>query len=272
MTADCRLTDMSLDKLQTLFETFDEFPDPADRTDMLLSYADQFKEVPPEVATRPFPEKNHIPQCESDAYIWALKQPDSTLKLHFAVENPSGHLGARARDDPRQDALRPSRRRDRHGRLRHRRTHLPAQHLDGQRHGADGDGGRRADAGETSELVAIGFQLPASSFRLSFQLAVLFLPKRQIEPAWTGPGGAVPGRILRHAVKAQARRTPHHDDVARLQHQRLCRLVARESADDESSGVAERHRHNRHACLERLSSTRPCPGARPSGCPDRSSS
>jgi len=81
---------MSLQKLQTLLETFDEFPDPADRTDLLLSYADQFKEVPSEVATRPFPEKNHIPQCESDAYIWALKRSDGTLKLHFAVENPSG--------------------------------------------------------------------------------------------------------------------------------------------------------------------------------------
>ena len=43
----------------------------------------------------PFPEKNHIPQCESDAYIWALKMPDGTLKLHFAVENPSG-ISARA--------------------------------------------------------------------------------------------------------------------------------------------------------------------------------
>jgi cysteine desulfuration protein SufE len=81
---------MSLDKLQTLLETFDEFPDPADRTDLLLSYADQFKEVPPDVATRPFAEKHHIPQCESDAYLWAMQQPDGTLKLHFAVENPSG--------------------------------------------------------------------------------------------------------------------------------------------------------------------------------------
>lgn len=69
---------------------FDQFPDPMDRTNMLLSYADQFREVPPDVATRPFPENHHIPQCESDAYVWALKNPDGTLKLHFAVENPSG--------------------------------------------------------------------------------------------------------------------------------------------------------------------------------------
>ncbi len=86
---------MTLQKLQTLLETFDEFPDPVDRTDLLLSYADQFKEVPPDVATRPFPEKNHVPQCESDAYVWALRKADGTLKLHFAVENPSG-ISARA--------------------------------------------------------------------------------------------------------------------------------------------------------------------------------
>jgi sulfur transfer protein SufE len=45
---------MPLDKLNVLLEAFDEFPDPADRTDMLLSYADQFKDVPADVARRPF--------------------------------------------------------------------------------------------------------------------------------------------------------------------------------------------------------------------------
>jgi len=82
-------------KLQQLLETFDLFPDPADRTDLLLSYSDQFKEVPPEVAERPFPKSHQVPQCESDAYVWGIKQPDGTLKLHFAVENPSG-VSARA--------------------------------------------------------------------------------------------------------------------------------------------------------------------------------
>jgi cysteine desulfuration protein SufE len=77
-------------KLQQVLETFDMFPDPADRTNMLLSFADQFRDVPPEVATRPFNASHQVPQCESDAYVWALQQPDGTLALHFAVENPSG--------------------------------------------------------------------------------------------------------------------------------------------------------------------------------------
>jgi cysteine desulfuration protein SufE len=77
-------------KLQQILETFDMFPDQSDRTNMLLSYADQFREVPPDVATRPFDKSHQVPQCESDAYIWAMKKPDGTLDLHFAVENPSG--------------------------------------------------------------------------------------------------------------------------------------------------------------------------------------
>lgn len=81
-------------KLQELVETFEMF-DMADRTAMLLSYADQFQEVPADVARRPFPKSHQVPQCESDAYAWAIKRPDGTLKLHFAVENPSG-VSARA--------------------------------------------------------------------------------------------------------------------------------------------------------------------------------
>lgn len=77
------------EKLQQLIDMFQMF-DPADRTNLLLSYADQFREVPASIATRPFPKSHQVPQCESDAYVWAQKLPDNTMKLYFAVENPSG--------------------------------------------------------------------------------------------------------------------------------------------------------------------------------------
>jgi cysteine desulfuration protein SufE len=77
-------------RLQALLDTFDLFTDPADRTSLLVSYADQFREVPANIATRPFPKDHLVPHCESEAYVWALAQPDGSLKLHFAVENPSG--------------------------------------------------------------------------------------------------------------------------------------------------------------------------------------
>jgi cysteine desulfuration protein SufE len=83
------------DTLADVLETFEMFSDPTERAQLLLSYSDQFKPVPPEIATRPYPKNHQIPQCESDAYAWAVKQPDDTLKLYFAVENPNG-ISARA--------------------------------------------------------------------------------------------------------------------------------------------------------------------------------
>jgi sulfur transfer protein SufE len=76
--------------LQAILDTFAEFPDPADRTNLLLSYADLFKEVPASVATRPFAKDHLVPHCESEAYVWAMMRPDGTMTLHFGVENPSG--------------------------------------------------------------------------------------------------------------------------------------------------------------------------------------
>jgi cysteine desulfuration protein SufE len=76
--------------LQAVLDTFALFPDPADRTNLLLGYADQFVEVPATVATRPFAKEHLVPYCESEAYVWAQKQPGGTMKLYFAVENPSG--------------------------------------------------------------------------------------------------------------------------------------------------------------------------------------
>ena len=76
--------------LQAVLDTFALFSDPADRTNLLLGYADQFREVPSEIATRPFDKRHLVPHCESEAYVWARRQPDGTLALHFAVENPSG--------------------------------------------------------------------------------------------------------------------------------------------------------------------------------------
>jgi cysteine desulfuration protein SufE len=81
--------------LSDVLETFEMFSDPSERAQLLLSFSDQFKPVPPEVATKPYPKNHQIPQCESEAYAWAVKQPDDTLKLYFAVENPSG-ISARA--------------------------------------------------------------------------------------------------------------------------------------------------------------------------------
>lgn len=78
------------EKLQELEEDFKFIDDRNERIAYLIELADKFEEVPERIATRPFPEENHVQRCESDAYVWAEPRPDDTLKFHFAVENPQG--------------------------------------------------------------------------------------------------------------------------------------------------------------------------------------
>ena len=72
-----------------------QFVDRGMRAEMLIEYADRFVEVPAGVASRPFPEANRAPRCESDAFVFPVDQPDGTLHFYFAVENPQG-LSAKA--------------------------------------------------------------------------------------------------------------------------------------------------------------------------------
>ncbi len=78
------------ERLQTLLDVFASVTDTHERTQLLIDFARKFKEVPAEVATRPFSQEHLVKHCESEAYAWAVPSTDGTLKLHFAVENPSG--------------------------------------------------------------------------------------------------------------------------------------------------------------------------------------
>ncbi|MCZ2110268.1 MAG: SufE family protein [Dehalococcoidia bacterium] len=80
--------------MKSVLEDF-AFADRTERAELLIEAADRFEEVPPRIATRPFPEENHVQRCESEAYVWAEDLPDGTLKYYFAVENPQG-LSAKA--------------------------------------------------------------------------------------------------------------------------------------------------------------------------------
>ena len=78
------------EKLKRVLEDFSFITDREERAAYLIELADQFQPVPEQIATRPYPEANHVAFCESEAYVWAEDQPDGTLKFHFAVENPQG--------------------------------------------------------------------------------------------------------------------------------------------------------------------------------------
>lgn len=83
------------EKLARTLETLGMVSDRGERIQLLIDVADRFREVPPEIARRPFPEENRVPACESEAFVWATTRSDGTLDFHFAVENPQG-ISARA--------------------------------------------------------------------------------------------------------------------------------------------------------------------------------
>lgn len=66
------------------------FPERTERIQALLSMADRYQPVPESIATKPYPEEKKAPACESEAYVWVLRDENGTMQLHFAVENPQG--------------------------------------------------------------------------------------------------------------------------------------------------------------------------------------
>jgi cysteine desulfuration protein SufE len=80
------------EKLAEVVDDMESITDRNERVDMLIETADRFGEVrvPPEIATKPYPEAHRAPSCESEAFVWAVDQPDGTLKFYFDVLNPQG--------------------------------------------------------------------------------------------------------------------------------------------------------------------------------------
>jgi cysteine desulfuration protein SufE len=78
------------EKLAQKLDALSLVSDRSERIQLLIDIAGKFKEVSPQVATRPFPEENRVPACESEAFVWGERRPDGRLDFHFAVENPQG--------------------------------------------------------------------------------------------------------------------------------------------------------------------------------------
>lgn len=79
--------------LADVIEDFQSITDRRERQEMLIETADRFDDgtrVPPEVATKPYPEAHRVPACESEAFVWTVDNPDGTLKYYFDVLNPQG--------------------------------------------------------------------------------------------------------------------------------------------------------------------------------------
>ena len=79
-------------QLQETLEDFSFITTRQERQQYLIQLADQFNEVKvsPDVAQQPYDEGHRVPECESDAFVWATPNDDGTLQFHFDVLNPQG--------------------------------------------------------------------------------------------------------------------------------------------------------------------------------------
>ena len=77
-------------QLQEIVDTISMFKDQNDRINVLIDYAEKYKELSESIVSRPYPNEHKVEYCESEAYVWAKKNIDGTIKLYFAVENPQG--------------------------------------------------------------------------------------------------------------------------------------------------------------------------------------
>ena len=80
------------EKLQETLDDFSMITNRNERAEYLIEIADRFSEaeVTPDIATKPYPEAHRVPACESEAFVWALENPDGTLTYRFDVLNPQG--------------------------------------------------------------------------------------------------------------------------------------------------------------------------------------
>lgn len=81
---------MSLTTLEKFLEDFDSIEEQEIKFQALIEISDRFKEVPQEVATRPFERSHLVPGCESEAYVFKKQSGTESPHFYFAVENPQG--------------------------------------------------------------------------------------------------------------------------------------------------------------------------------------
>ena len=82
--------------LQDLLEIFEDIEDRSERTDMLIYWSDKYQRAAESVTgSKPYSDKNKVPACESEAFVWSNARSDGSLDFHYVVENPQG-LSAKA--------------------------------------------------------------------------------------------------------------------------------------------------------------------------------
>lgn len=77
-------------KLQNYLDDLSFLTDKNDKIQYLIELAEKYKPIPDNIATPPFDKKHRVEYCESEAFVWAIKNVDENVDIYIAVESPSG--------------------------------------------------------------------------------------------------------------------------------------------------------------------------------------
>ena len=78
------------EKLKEFLERISSIKDEDQRIEILVDYADKFKNPPEEIFKPPYSTACKVPFCESGVYAMTRIQNDNTPKFYFAIESPQG--------------------------------------------------------------------------------------------------------------------------------------------------------------------------------------
>ena len=78
------------EKLANTLDALSMVPDRSERIQLLIDIAGRFRDVPPQVATRPFPEEQPGAGLRVGGLRLGRAAAGRPLDFHFAVENPQG--------------------------------------------------------------------------------------------------------------------------------------------------------------------------------------
>lgn len=77
-------------KLREFLEKISSIKDENQRIEILVDYADKFRNPPEEIARTLYSTACKVPFCESGVYARTIMQKDNTPKFYFAIESPQG--------------------------------------------------------------------------------------------------------------------------------------------------------------------------------------
>ena len=77
-------------KLKEFLENISTIKDETQKIELLVDYADKYKNPAQEIKQPPYPAFCKVPFCESGVYVFTVIQDDNTPKFYFIIENPQG--------------------------------------------------------------------------------------------------------------------------------------------------------------------------------------